>query len=71
MITLFHVFFKWWTGNGQCKFTFGFNGIEFTHDALIKYQAMTCGSTLLHIFFFCKFEWSVRADSGLVLLGAL
>ena len=25
------------------KFTFGFNGVEFTHDALIKYQAMTCG----------------------------
>ena len=37
------------------KFTFGFNGIESSHDALIKYQAVTCGSTLLHIFFFFKF----------------
>ncbi len=25
------------------KFTFGNNGAEFTHDVLIKYQAMTCG----------------------------
>ena len=25
------------------KFTFGNNGVEFTHDVLIKYQTMTCG----------------------------
>ena len=53
------------------NFTFGFNWIEFTHDALIKYQAMTCGFTLLHVPFFCKAYLPNRADSGLVLLGAL
>ena len=36
------------------KFTFGFNWIEFTHDALIMYQAMTCGFTLTQILYFCK-----------------
>ena len=27
---------------GLRKFTFGNNGVDFTHDALIKYQAMIC-----------------------------
>ena len=36
------------------KFIFGFNWIEFTLDALIMYQAMTCGFTLPHILNFCK-----------------
>lgn len=53
------------------NFTFGFNWIEFTHDALIKYQAMTCGFTLLHVPFFRKAYLPNRADSGLVLLGDL
>ena len=30
------------------KFIFGFNGAEFTHDALITYQAMTCGFNIHH-----------------------
>ena len=51
------------------KFSFGFNRLEFTCDALIKYQAMTCGSTLLHILSFCKFDSPIWAESGLVLLG--
>ena len=53
------------------NFTFGFNWIEFTHDALIKYQAMTCGFTLLHVPFFRKAYLPNRADPGLVLLGDL
>ena len=53
------------------KFSFGFNGLEFTCDALIKYQAMTCGFTLLHVPFFRKAYLPNRADSGLVLLGDL
>ena len=53
------------------NFTFGFNWIEFTHDALIKYQAMTCGFTLLHVPFFRKAYLPNRADSCLVLLGDL
>lgn len=32
------------------KFTFGNNGVESTHDALIKYQAMTFG---FNITLFC------------------
>ena len=28
--------------DGLRKFTFGNNGVEFTHDVLIKYQTMTC-----------------------------
>lgn len=51
------------------KFSFGFNRLEFTCDALIKYQAMTCGSTLPHILSFCKFDSPIWAGSGLVLLG--
>ena len=31
------------------KFTFGNNGVEFTHDVLIKYQTMTCGFNI-HLF---------------------
>ena len=53
------------------NFIFGFNWIEFTHDALIKYQAMTCDFTLLHVPFFRKAYLPNRADSGLVLLGDL
>ena len=49
-----------------CKFTFGFNRMEFTHDTLIKYQVMTCGFTLLPIFNFCKF-FLRRSVYGLVL----
>jgi len=30
------------------KFIFGINGVEFTHDALIKYQAMTYGFNIQH-----------------------
>ena len=56
---------------GLRNFTFGFNWIEFTHDALIKYQAMTCGFTLLHVPFFRKAYLPNRADSGLVLLDTL
>ena len=56
---------------GLRNFTFGFNWIEFTHDALIKYQAMTCGFTLLHVPFFRKAYLPNRADPGLVLLGDL
>ena len=51
------------------KFSFGFNRLEFTCDALIKYQAITCGSTLPHIPSFCKFDSPIWAESGLVLLG--
>ena len=29
------------------KFTFGNNGVDSTYDAPIKYQAMTCGFTIL------------------------
>ena len=36
--------------NGLRKFTFGNNGVESTHDALIKYQAMTFG---FNITLFC------------------
>ena len=35
---------------GLRKFTFGNNGVESTHDALIKYQAMTFG---FNITLFC------------------
>ena len=35
--------------NGLRKFIFGLNGAEFTHDALITYQAMTCGFNI-HYF---------------------
>ena len=31
------------------KFIFGKIGVESTHDALIKYQAMTCGLTILFL----------------------
>jgi hypothetical protein len=51
------------------KFTFGNNGVEFIHDALIKYQAMTCSFTLLSFMHFGKPD--LQADARLVLLGAL
>lgn len=54
MITVFNGFFKQRNPTGLRKFTFGFNWIEFTHDALIMYQAMTCGFTLTQILYFCK-----------------
>lgn len=44
------------------KFTFGFNGIKYSHDALIKYQATTCDSTLLRFLFFYKFYLPIRTD---------
>lgn len=31
------------------QFAFGNNGVEFTHDALIKYQAMTCGFNIYYL----------------------
>ena len=34
---------------GLRKFTFGNNGVESTHDALIKYQAMTCEFNIHHL----------------------
>ena len=49
MITLFWVKSKNQAGVRQRKFTFGNNGVESTHDALIKYQAMTCGFNI-HLF---------------------
>ena len=68
------LFFRSVKKQWRCRlrnFTFGFNWIEFTHDALIKYQAMTCGFTLLHVPFFRKAYLPNRADPGLVLLGDL
>ena len=58
--------FNYFEPCGLRKFTFGFNGLEFTHDALIKYQAMTYGSTLLHILLFRNFFWIFGTVSKLV-----
>lgn len=44
------VIFKELEKNRLRKFTFGNNGVESTHDALIKYQAMTFG---FNITLFC------------------
>ena len=71
IIAIFSIGFNKTKIRGLRNFTFGFNWIEFTHDALIKYQAMTCGFTLLHVPFFRKAYLPNRADPGLVLLGDL
>ncbi len=52
------------------KFIFGKIGVESTHDALIKYQAMTCGLTILFLRITSKPDFK-RAPYGLFLLGVL
>lgn len=55
---------------GLRKFIFGKIGVESTHDALIKYQAMTCGLTILFLRITSKPDFK-RAPYGLFLLGVL
>lgn len=46
IIFIIHAFLQnsiYFVFGGLRKFIFGFNGAEFTYDALIAYQAMTCG----------------------------
>ena len=49
------------------KFTFGNNGVEFTHDVLIKYQTLTCGFNI-HLLGIQNKPVSLRANSGLFLI---
>ena len=56
--------------NGRLrKFTFGNNGAEFTHDVLIKYQAMTCGFNIPLLRTQSKPGFSFRTNSCLFILG--
>lgn len=52
---------------GLRKFIFGFNGVEFTHDALTKYQAMTCEFNIHHFCIKNKPSYSLWASSDLFL----